>query len=274
MSAITGVPRSSEWGVVRDGVGREFRVLKIENLHLTEASMKLFKLEGDVLARMERVRNMSVNDNDVVILAFPKSGTHWIWEILNMLISGKAEYVSRVPERDWLDVVGDNIEQVPSPRTIVSHYSIQHLPSSVFKKRVKIVHISRNPKSVAVSMYYYLKASGHYGNHFPQTFSEFLPLFLDEENPISLQNQHKEIKRLAQFLEIEASDSLVDEIISKCEISKLRTVRGDESTGGQPVLYRKGAVSEWKNWFSVADNEVFDKVYEAQMAGRSLTFTY
>ncbi|KAL3856332.1 hypothetical protein ACJMK2_011101 [Sinanodonta woodiana] len=232
------------------------------------------------------------------------TGTHWIWEILNMLISGKAEYVSRVPERDWLDVEGDNIEQVPSPRTIVTHYSIQDLPSSVFKKRVKIVHISRNPKSVAVSMYYYLKASGHYGNNFPQTFSEFLPLFLDEENHVHeywfpyvqevetfcreipyypvlnmkyeelKMNQHQEIKRLAQFLEIEASDSLVDEIISKCEISKMRAVRGGASTGGQPLMYRKGAVSEWKDWFSVTDNEVFDKVYEEQMAGSSLTFTY
>ncbi|KAL3856333.1 hypothetical protein ACJMK2_011102, partial [Sinanodonta woodiana] len=74
MTDITRVPRSSKWGVIRDGVGREIRVLKIGKLHLTEASLQLFKLEGDVLARMERVRNMSVNDNDVVILAFPKSG--------------------------------------------------------------------------------------------------------------------------------------------------------------------------------------------------------
>ncbi|KAL3856336.1 hypothetical protein ACJMK2_011105 [Sinanodonta woodiana] len=227
-----------------------------------------------------------------------------------MLISGKAEYVSWTPERDYLDIEGDNLEQVPSPKTIVTHYNLKYLPNNVFKKRVKIVHVSRNPKSVAVSMYHYLKATGHYGNHFPQTFSEFLPLFLYEDNHVyqywfsftqevetfcrenpdyplinikyeelkmanlSLQKPHKEIKRLAQFLQIEASDTLVDEMISKCEISRLRIARGDEGAGGKPSLYRKGVVSDWKNWFTVADNEVFDKVLEEKMAGSNLTFEY
>ncbi|KAL3856335.1 hypothetical protein ACJMK2_011104 [Sinanodonta woodiana] len=304
MNDNAGVPKSTEWGVIRDGVGREFRVLKFGNLHLTEPALKVFVPDGDVLARMERVRNMSVNDDDVILLTFPKSGTHWIWEMLNMLISGKAEYVSWTPERDFLDLEGDNLEQVLSPKIIITHYSIKYLPNNVFKKRVKIVHVSRNPKSVAVSFYHHLKATGSYINHFPETFSEFLPLFLDEENHMHQywfsyvqevetfcrknpdypvlnmkyedvkRNQHKEIKRLAQFLEIEASDSLVEEIISKCEISKLKTVRGDASAGGKPFMYRKGVVSDWKNWFTVADNEAFDKVYEEKMAGSNLTFEY
>ncbi|KAK3600061.1 hypothetical protein CHS0354_024333, partial [Potamilus streckersoni] len=74
MTDNTGVPRSTEWGMIRDGAEREYRVLKIGKLHLTEAALKLFAPEGDFLARMERVSNMSVNDDDVVLLTFPKSG--------------------------------------------------------------------------------------------------------------------------------------------------------------------------------------------------------
>ncbi|KAK3600062.1 hypothetical protein CHS0354_024334 [Potamilus streckersoni] len=232
------------------------------------------------------------------------AGTHWIWEVLNMLISGKAEYVPWTPDRDFLEIEGEKIEQIPSPKIIITHYSINDLPKDVFKKRVKIVHVSRNPKSVAVSMYHHMKAERLLGDIFPETFSEFLPLFLDEENYMMSywfsyiqdvetfcrenpenpvfnikyeeikKNQHIEIKRLAQFLEIETSDSLVDEIISKCEISKLKTVRGDEKDGGRPAMYRKGIVSDWKNWFTVADNEAFDKVYEEKMSSSKFTFEY
>ncbi|KAL3856338.1 hypothetical protein ACJMK2_011107 [Sinanodonta woodiana] len=221
-----------------------------------------------------------------------------------MLISGKAEYVPWMPDRDFLDIEAEKIEQFPSPKVILTHYSIHALPKDVLKKRVKIVHVYRNPKSVAVSLYHHMKADKILGDKFPATFSEFLPLFLDEknhmlgywfsyipevekfckENPdypiINLKyeevkkNQRAEIKRLAQFLEIEASDSLVDEIISKCEISKLKIVRGDEKDGGRPAMYRKGLVSDWKNWFTVADNEALDKVFEEKMACSSLTFEY
>ena len=71
-----------------------------------------------------------------------------------MLISGKAEYVPWMPDRDFLDIEGEKIEQIPSPKVILTHYSINALPKDVLNKRIQIVHVYRNPKSVAVSLSY------------------------------------------------------------------------------------------------------------------------
>ncbi|KAK3611715.1 hypothetical protein CHS0354_034383 [Potamilus streckersoni] len=153
-------------------------------------------------------------------------------------------------------------------------------------------------------MYLHLKTAGYYGENFPETFSEFVPLFIDEKNYLGQywyyyvtevekfckenldypilnlkyeeikKNQHKEINRLAEFLEIDASASLVADIINKCDISNLKTVRGDTKDGGKPFMYRKGTVSDWKNWLTVAENEAFDKVYQEKMAESDLKFEY
>ncbi|KAK3611714.1 hypothetical protein CHS0354_034383 [Potamilus streckersoni] len=184
-----------DWSVIKDGAGREFRVLNIGKRHWSDVSIKLFIPDGDVLARRERVLNMTINEDDVVLLTYPKSdlGQYWYY------------YVTEVEK-----FCKENLD-----------YPILNLKYEEIKK-----------------------------------------------------NQHKEINRLAEFLEIDASASLVADIINKCDISNLKTVRGDTKDGGKPFMYRKGTVSDWKNWLTVAENEAFDKVYQEKMAESDLKFEY
>ena len=77
-----------------------------------------------------------------------------------------------------------SLDQMPSPRVLNCHLFADDLPLQIKSKKVKVIHVLRNPKDVAVSFFYFAKS-------LPlllplmekkpfETFSEFLPYFTGE----------------------------------------------------------------------------------------------
>jgi len=63
-----------------------------------------------------------------------------------------------------------------SPRTLKSHLPVQLLPDEVWSKKPKLIHISRDPKDVAISFF-------HLSNAFsinPSTLEDYLEDFLSD----------------------------------------------------------------------------------------------
>ncbi|XP_033753352.1 sulfotransferase 1C3-like [Pecten maximus] len=90
-----------------------------------------------------------------------------------------------------------------------------------------------------------------------------------------------EIKRLAGYLEVPAYEELVMDIADKCSFKNLQNAAISIKTGNIPVteggikfLFRKGMVGDWKNWFTVAQNEQFDEFLNRELKGSSLKFKY
>ena len=117
-------------------------------------------------------------------------GTHWVREIVSMLVRGRAEYASDpLHSLDFYD--SSSIDKLPSPRILQvthwltdclhdvtlstlcasyydvrtcsnisfgfqSHLPYRYLPNDI-KKQGKIILVSRNPKDTAVSLYCMLK---------------------------------------------------------------------------------------------------------------------
>ncbi|GFO29622.1 sulfotransferase [Plakobranchus ocellatus] len=84
------------------------------------------------------------------------------------------------------------------------------------------------------------------------------------------QNTSAEIKRIAKFIGCPADDSLVNQIVHKSSFDNMRKTKGENETfdgNFSPVMYRKGKVGDWKNWFTVAQSEQFDAVFEQEMQG-------
>lgn len=80
------------------------------------------------------------------------TGTHWLWEIINMLLAEKAERIERIKQSSMLEILSQEIyDKLPSPRVINTHLHYKHLPLDTRKRQCKIVLCIRNPKDVAVS---------------------------------------------------------------------------------------------------------------------------
>ena len=67
------------------------------------------------------------------------------------------------------------LEQMPSPRTFMTHYQLELLPDSLNKK-AKVVYVARNPKDVLVSLYYFHKKipADPYEGTFNDLFDSFI----------------------------------------------------------------------------------------------------
>ncbi|PVD32859.1 hypothetical protein C0Q70_08306 [Pomacea canaliculata] len=201
---------------------------------------------------IDNLKNMQLRDDDMIICAYPKAGTHWLWEVTSMLLQGKAEYDSRPKEElmmEFIDV--DKLEKTPSPRILNSHLPFYMLPWQQMKgKRTKILYVYRNPKDSCVSFYHHMKAFDEGPIH-DMAFNDFCELFFFgklpfdnyfwhmkqvttfvEENPdlpvltLSFEDMKKNplenVKRLAKFLELDVDEQLCKDITDACSFNNLK----------------------------------------------------
>ena len=70
---------------------------------------------------------------------FNISGTHWVSEIVHMLISGTTDYSTKVKEFNMLEFIDDMTMpgHMTSPRLFNSHLYFTHLPQQLVEKKVK-----------------------------------------------------------------------------------------------------------------------------------------
>ncbi|XP_028617045.1 bile salt sulfotransferase 1-like [Grammomys surdaster] len=102
---------------------------------------------------MEDVRNnFVVKGEDLIILAYPKSGTNWLAEIVCLIqTKGDPKWVQSVPtwERSpWLE--NDELHMLlinkEGPRLMNSHLPIHLFPKSLFSSKAKVIISSEIPE--------------------------------------------------------------------------------------------------------------------------------
>nr|KAG5702316.1 hypothetical protein BaRGS_002983 [Batillaria attramentaria] len=168
----------------------------------------------------------------------------------------------------------------------------------VFEKKVKVVYLLRNPKDAWVSLYNHVHS--HTGiMEYPGTWNQFFSLLttfgfcygdwfdyvLDWEKALATQTDipvfvsHFEdlkqdpvgqIEKLDQFLGYNRGRQLCEAIAEACKFTNLKVAK-EKSV---PEEIRKSETGDWKNWFTVAENELFDDLYQKRMEGSKLQFTY
>ncbi|CAG5134654.1 unnamed protein product [Candidula unifasciata] len=194
----------------------------------------------------------------------------------------------------------------PSPRVIKTHLPLKLMPHQIHDKKSKIILFFRNPKDVCVSYYNFYKSSSSFGT-FHGDWPEFLEMFreghvdhgswfdftkswwpLRKQPNVKLmyfedmkQNPFAEIKMLAEFLgKDHIDDGVLSTIAAHCSFERMKdnpmTNHLDVYSIDSSVspLLRKGLVGDWKNQFTVKQNEDFDKLYFDKLGQLNIPFKY
>lgn len=117
-------------------------------------------------------------EGDIIQLTFPKSGSHWVQQIIQLIIyrgeSAKdlKEYARRAPV---IEMQGEEmISQNPSPRLIITQLRLGRI---AYRKHSKYVYVARNPWDCCASMYHFFKELPGLGKY--PSLDEFVDLFLE-----------------------------------------------------------------------------------------------
>ncbi|XP_072273361.1 sulfotransferase 1C1-like [Pyxicephalus adspersus] len=131
--------------------------------------------------------NFQAREDDILIATFPKAGTTWMQEIVDLImLQGDVEKSMRAPcfvKVPFLDLnvkpLPSGVEAanvMPSPRLLKTHMPIKLLPPSFWEKDVKVVYVARNAKDCMVSYYYFQRMNK--GLPDPGTWDEYFSTFL------------------------------------------------------------------------------------------------
>ncbi|XP_063408813.1 sulfotransferase 1B1-like [Mytilus trossulus] len=106
------------------------------------------------------ITNYNTRDNDILLCSSQKSGTHWVHEIISMLLTQKTEYNSHGPMWELnLEYLRqpEEVEKLVGPRIFTTHLPFSMLPRKHIENRNKIVYLNRNLKDRSVSLYHFLQ---------------------------------------------------------------------------------------------------------------------
>ncbi len=197
------------------------------------------------------------------------------------------------------DILETKFQCMKSPRIFKSHLPFSLLPPKVLD-RCKVVACLRNPKDTLVSYYKYMirhptdLLSGDLDTYFDLfmedliVYAPFWDLVLDRwnkrEHPnmclLFFEDMKRDfagnIRKVAEFLQKDISDSVVDDLVDRLSFKKLKEESEVKKEGSVdfPHVYRKGEVGDWKNHFTEEMNERMDKVIAEKLKDSGLQFTY
>ncbi|KAL3868682.1 hypothetical protein ACJMK2_041460 [Sinanodonta woodiana] len=264
-----------------------YRLVEVDGIYFPDIFAK------DPAKRMSDIKNLQGRNDDVIIAAYPKAGTHWVWEIANMLLTKSLEYHEKPKEAMMMEMVETSqLEDLPSPRIFNTHLRFRHLPEDIISRKCKVIHVIRNPKDMAVSRYHHVAMSKD--SEYSGTFHEYLSLYFegkiafgswfdytqDWDNVIEQNKDYpihvmvyediklkptEQIMKLAEFLGVKIDEDFAKEVADRCSFTKLKDAHANHKshfdiTKANPFDYafRKGTIGDWKNWFTVAEDEQFD----------------
>nr|XP_044990023.1 3-alpha-hydroxysteroid sulfotransferase-like [Jaculus jaculus] len=182
------------------------------------------------------------------------------------------------------------------PRLFTSHLPIQLFPKSFSSTKAKVIYAIRNPRDALVSGYYFFSNSNFIKK--PKSLEEYFEWFIqgkvpygswfehirgwmsmrDKDNFLMLSYEELKkdlrgtVEKICQFLGKQLEPKEVDLVLhySSFHVMKenkmTKIIEKPDGNINFPLM-RKGICGEWKDHFTSAQAETFDKVFQEKMAG-------
>ncbi|XP_056400067.1 3-beta-hydroxysteroid sulfotransferase-like isoform X2 [Hyla sarda] len=239
-------------------------------------------------------------------------GTNWMIQILT-LIQNKGDPVksNMLPiylKAPWYETkyAQEEIQKMESPRLLSSHLPHHIFAKSFFKSKAKIIYTVRNPKDIIVSLYHFTKilkifqptddfqnflddfsqGNALYGSWFDhvkgwmQMKDDSRFFFITYEE--LLQDIRGSVVRICKFLGQELDDAQIDLVVEHSAFKSMKEnvmtnwtqMPSDVMNQENGSFLRKGISGDWKNHFTVAQSEYFDKIYQEKMKDINMNFSW
>ncbi|KAM3922400.1 sulfotransferase 2B1-like [Leptodactylus fuscus] len=251
-----------------------------------------------------------VFDDDIYNVTFPKSGTNWMIEILNLIKhKGDVTKTNATPifsRSPWYELPAsqEQVQKLDSPRIISSHLPHHIFAKSYFKSKAKIIYTMRNPRDIIVSLFHFTKILSLYTpiENFQNFIEEFIQgkvafgswfdhvkgwmqmkdherfFFITYEE--LLQDLRGSVVRICKFLGQELDDAQIDSVVEHSTFKSMKDnpmsnwsqMPSDIMDQSKGAFMRKGISGDWKNHFTVAQSEYFDKIYQEKMKDLNRSF--
>uniref|UniRef100_A0A8C5RRM7 Sulfotransferase n=1 Tax=Laticauda laticaudata TaxID=8630 RepID=A0A8C5RRM7_LATLA len=134
------------------------------------------------------MESFEIQDDDIFIITYPKSGTIWTQNIVSLILHeghrDGTENITLIDRTPWLEcnIFHIDFSTRPSPCLFTSHLPYYLVPKALQNKTGKIIYVFRNPKDVLVSTYHFTKITPV--RETPKDFDTFLEWFLSSKGKI------------------------------------------------------------------------------------------
>ncbi|XP_070560867.1 sulfotransferase 1B1-like isoform X2 [Ptychodera flava] len=151
------------------------------------------------------------------------------------------------------------MEKIQPPRLLKSHLPYHAFPSQALRKKL------------------------WYGSWFDHVLTWWQ--HRNDENVLFLKYEDMKkdprgaVKSIADFLDVSLTEDTIDNIVEFCSFKKMKENKAVNISllVGERVKHefvRKGVVGDWMNFFTVAQNKEYEKIYEERMKGSGLDFEW
>ncbi|XP_069810517.1 sulfotransferase 6B1-like [Dendropsophus ebraccatus] len=243
------------------------------------------------------IETFEAREEDLMMVSYPKCGCNWTLLLLHSIVYAayKKPPASIVPLIEFkAPNKFEKLKADPSPRIIASHMSYDNIPQSFIDKRVKMLVTYRNPKDAAVSLFHFYNMNPMLPSYdsWDEFFQDFIAgkviygsyfdhavawnKHLDEDTIMLMtfedmkENLEEQVKKMCEFFGISLPEEEVKQIAEKGTFKSMKENSGKTHGVLAPLIFRKGEIGDWKNYFSEAQSQEVDAKFEECLAGTKL----